>query len=164
MLTNGEDYRYENKALTRIKMLKLNSLAGVVNKRAKRVTNKGNGKKMERESIEKKLGEEGSEGHSFKLKKTLITMYTSRTIIKKLTTTDDIKYEEKIINFLLVLSFIVLNPITARPSNAPTPADIAEAKNIFSIGLLELGNTKKLKIKVDIIADNSIAVVKNIFI
>jgi hypothetical protein len=49
MLTNGEDYRYENKALTRIKMLKLNSLAGVVSKRAKRITDKGNGAKAERE-------------------------------------------------------------------------------------------------------------------
>jgi transposase len=49
MLTNGEDYRYENKALTRIKMLKLNSLAGVVSKRSKRITDKGCGAKAERE-------------------------------------------------------------------------------------------------------------------
>jgi transposase len=49
MLTNEEDYRYENKALTRIKILKLNSLAGVVSKRAKRITDVGCGKKAERE-------------------------------------------------------------------------------------------------------------------
>ena len=64
----------------------------------------------------------------------------------------------------MLLSLIVLNPITQRPSNAPTPTDIAEAKNIFSIGLLESGNIKRLKIKVDIIADINIAKVKNIFI
>jgi len=49
MLTNNEDYRYENKSLTRIKMLKLNRLAGVVNKRSASILDKGCGAKAEKE-------------------------------------------------------------------------------------------------------------------
>ena len=49
MLTNNEDYRYENKSLTRIKMLKLNRLAGVVNKRSASITDNGCGAKAEKE-------------------------------------------------------------------------------------------------------------------